>query len=182
MPKGHYPRKKHFEMPLLLERVQAGWRVRQLAKLYGCSDTSVAYRLRSMGVVPSSYRGSVGAANGSWKGGKAHSGPYVYVKAPTGHPYATKAGRVLEHRLVMERHLGRYLLPTEVVHHKKGYLNKLSNLVLYKTNGKHLAETLRGKCPRWTEDGKRRISEGVRQAAARRRAPIRVRLETRVRL
>ena len=52
---------------------------------------------------------------------------YVVVKH---HPHATKNGYVLEHRIVVENHINRLLLPTEVVHHidenKKN--NDISNL------------------------------------------------------
>ena len=45
---------------------------------------------------------------------------YVYVGK---HPYATKGGYYEEHRVVVEKRLGRYLLPTEDVHHLNGVKN-----------------------------------------------------------
>ena len=53
-----------------------------------------------------------------WKGGISHHGEgYILILKPK-HPFATKAGYVLRSHLVMERVIGRYLLPTEIVHHK----------------------------------------------------------------
>lgn len=57
---------------------------------------------------------------------------YVSVYEP-GHPSADKAGNVIEHRLVMERILGRQLRDRENVHHKNGIRtdNRPENLELW---------------------------------------------------
>lgn len=46
-----------------------------------------------------------------------HGDGYIYILKRK-HPFATKKGYVMEHRLVMEKHLGRYLTRKEVVHHR----------------------------------------------------------------
>lgn len=51
---------------------------------------------------------------------------YLYCYAPE-HPYANKAGKVLEHVFVASQYLGRQLLPSECVHHKDR--NKLNNSI-----------------------------------------------------
>lgn len=55
---------------------------------------------------------------------------YVYYKA---HPFADKSGRVMEHRLIFEKKLGRYLLPFESIHHKNNVRsdNRVENLELW---------------------------------------------------
>lgn len=73
-----------------------------------------------------------GANNYHWSGGrKYHSNGYVCVYAPE-HPNRDKNGYVLEHRLVMERNLGRILSSDEIVHHINGDKkdNRLENLEL----------------------------------------------------
>ena len=60
-----------------------------------------------------------GRDNPNWQGGRSlTSGGYVRVRA-SDHPAAVD-GYILEHRLVVETHLGRVLRPDEQVHHRNG--------------------------------------------------------------
>ena len=68
----------------------------------------------------------------NWKGGRNFDlDGYIRLYKPE-HPFNNHR-YVLEHRLVMEDYLGRYLTKEEVVHHKNGIKNdnKLKNLVVY---------------------------------------------------
>ncbi|MDP4108242.1 MAG: HNH endonuclease [Bacillota bacterium] len=70
---------------------------------------------------------------------------YIIVHTPD-HPFSSKHGYVLQHRLVMEKHLGRYLYPGEVVHHLNGNKNdnRIENLEVM-TNSEHTAMHCTGK-------------------------------------
>ena len=75
----------------------------------------------------------VGEKSVSWKGGKVeHSEGYYLIKLHS-HPYADGRGYIPEHRLVMEKKIGRYINPKkEHVHHidKNKKNNILENLQL----------------------------------------------------
>lgn len=60
---------------------------------------------------------------------KKHSGGYILVYLPD-HPAADDTGYVLEHRVVMEFHLARFLSSDEIVHHINGNKedNRIENL------------------------------------------------------
>ena len=97
-----------------------------------------------------------------WTGGLRRAKGYVYEHAPD-HPNATKSGYVCQHRLVMEKVLGRYLTAREVVHHHNGVRddNRPENLAVFSTNAEHLREELSGRVPNWTDDGIERMKQGL---------------------
>ena len=76
-----------------------------------------------------------GMKNPHWKGGRTYNTGYVYIKKPE-HPYSKKDGYIAEHRLIMEKHLGRYLKSWEIVHHKNRVRddNRIENLELLPRN------------------------------------------------
>ena len=81
--------------------------------------------------------------NGAWKGGRIRSNGYIYIYKPD-HPNATDRHLyVLEHRLVMEKKIGRYLERWEIIHHINGVKNdnRIENLKLLPNATEHLAIT-----------------------------------------
>jgi len=82
----------------------------------------------------------VGSKNARWKGGRYITKfGYVLIKAH-GHPFLNKMGYIQEHRLVIEKHIGRYLTRKEVVHHINGIKtdNRIENLMLLPSLSAHV--------------------------------------------
>ena len=74
-----------------------------------------------------------------WNGGKyKRKDGYIVIYSPN-HPKIKKNPYILEHILVMEKYLGRYLKPEERVHHinNKRADNRIENLRLFSTNSEH---------------------------------------------
>ncbi len=88
-----------------------------------------------------------GENHGNWKGGIIrHSEGYRAIQVPKDNFFRSMgntAGYILEHRLVMARHLNRCLLSWEIVHHRNGNRsdNRLENLELLPTKKFHVIDS-----------------------------------------
>jgi hypothetical protein len=84
---------------------------------------------------------STGKNNHKWKGGRYDADGYVMVYCPDHPNLPSNTSHIQEHRLVMEKSIGRYLLITEIVHHKNEIKddNRIENLEI-KTQTVHFTE------------------------------------------
>lgn len=88
----------------------------------------------------------LGSKNYFWKGGRTKNAMgYIRIYSPN-HP-SSLHNYVLEHRLIMEKIIGRYLTRNEIVHHKNGIKddNRPENLHLT-IKGKNWHPCLCPKC------------------------------------
>ena len=118
----------------------SGCTLEECAKHYNTSQKVISNILRRNNVPKriAAKRDQFGQKNSSWKGGKyKNKAGYILVRSPK-HPFASKQGWVMEHRLVMEAYIGRYLTTEECVHHKNFVKddNRIENLQLM-THSEH---------------------------------------------
>lgn len=75
----------------------------------------------------------------NWKGGTYVSKEGYVIEYAPDHPNAGSKGYVKQHRIIMEKHLGRYLDHNEIVHHINGIKtdNRIENLMIMKL-GEHI--------------------------------------------
>lgn len=122
-----------------------------IGKIFKKHPTTIRWNLRKYSI-PLRNRGNMtklriakisqklsGSNNHRWTGGiKILKGGYVGIYKPE-HPYCNSQKYVPEHRIVMENHLHRYLLPNEIVHHIDGNNknNDISNLELMMNQSEH---------------------------------------------
>lgn len=112
----------------LRELYDSGMSVRAIGRQYGITGSAVWARLKraKYKMRPSGYPSFPGAKNWNWKGGRSrHKGGYMLVNVGPNR-------RRLEHRVVIEKHLGRRLRSNEHVHHLNGVRddNRIANLTL----------------------------------------------------
>lgn len=102
------------ELEALLQRLS----LKEIAKEHGCTTKTVYVSKVRLGIIsPKKQEVSRREKHWNWKGGRNLDGNgYVRVLMPE-HPEADMNGYVLEHRLVKEKELGRYLKPWEKIHH-----------------------------------------------------------------
>jgi hypothetical protein len=79
-----------------------------------------------------------GKQSGNYRGGRTNLYDYILVLVKN-HPYCDMRGYVFEHRLVMEKHLGRYLKEDEYIHHidHNPKNNNINNLLLMSSHAEH---------------------------------------------
>jgi hypothetical protein len=108
--------------------------VRDLSIKHGVSASCGCYRIALFDVIHRRPR----EEQPSWRGGMhVDKGGYVRIYLPE-HPSINgkTSCYVKEHTLVMEKHLGRFLLPGETVHHRNGQKqdNRIENLELWSSS------------------------------------------------
>jgi len=83
-----------------------------------------------------------------WKGGISKQNGRIFISSPS-HPHKDKDGYVRRSRLVMERHIKRYLMPEEVVHHANRIQDddRIENLCLFKNQSEHMKNHKRHVMP-----------------------------------
>ena len=112
----------------------------EIAKSEKISPGALLRYIRRFGITTRS-RGFhwIGKKNPNFNGYKIQNNGYI-LDRNLSHPRAGKNGYVFRHTLVMEKHLNRYLIKGEVIHHRDGnpQNNNISNLQLFPNMSEHL--------------------------------------------
>jgi len=106
-------------------------KLKKICEQFNCGETKIIRLLKKYNIPK---RGAVSCIGQKKRGSRG----YILVLQPN-HPYSTLRGYVPEHRLVTEKHLGRYLTSEEVIHHKNEIKddNRIENLKLFASKSEH---------------------------------------------
>ena len=126
--------KRYFDKEwLIIQYTEKHFSVSEIAEQCGVGFTTVSRwleRFEIRGKRPYNANRK-GAKAPFWRGGryKDNRSGYIYVYSPD-HPFKKKGGYVLEHRLAMEKFIGRYLRANEIIHHRNKIKddNRIDNL------------------------------------------------------
>lgn len=129
-----------------------------IAKIKGCSPGAVYHALKRKNIVRRSLMDARKIRllredkSPNYKGGRLSYGGYVSI-LKRDHPNCSKIGYVLEHRLVMEKEIGRYLTKQEHIHHKNHIKsdNRIENLEILSPSNHIVREQLCINCPLYRE-------------------------------
>lgn len=153
LPETTIPREK---LKTLKKYIEEGKSIREISRITKIDRQTIKYRLAKVGI-KSKYKHGERPKEFTSKWFQGHSKTsygYKIIKLRD-HPFADKQGYVREHRLIMEKHLKRFLKPEEIVHHidKDRLNNKLNNLMLFPNNSAHTRfHMIINRCVRKEED------------------------------
>ena len=147
-----------------------GMSLEKMAAQLGCGNTRAAKSVRRLGLTrPPLRKGMLGAANPQWRGGRwIFGGGYVCVRVGADYPVADADGRIFEHRLVMQRALGRPLRDGEIVLLVNGVKtdNRLDNLAIMSRTEHSQHHHRLARMARASRDGSREPAAGSSEAVA----------------
>ena len=168
---ARFSRARTQELEALLRPLIEGRCLQQhaAAAQLGVSEDWVQRACSRLGLATQRTGPRSGEQHPGWKHGSKLIKGYRYLYCADHH---SGQRYVAEHRLVVEREIGRPLRRSEVVHHIDGdsLNNAAANLQVFSSNAEHLRHELTGRTPNWTDDGKRKIQAGILKAAASNRS------------
>jgi uncharacterized protein (DUF1330 family) len=121
---------------------------KEIAKKLNKGASAVRMKVINLGILNShkeksnkskKYSGVIGLKT-NWKGGRIITTEgYIRVYSPE-HPFKDNSGYVLEHRLIVEKFIGRYLTKEEVIHHlnEDKQDNRIENLMIFPNGKEHI--------------------------------------------
>jgi len=132
-------KKRKYDHDKVIGLVNEGHKMFEIAKIMNIKYGSVQNIVKKY--FPDYKRDVSGSKNSNWKGGVVYDRGRKLIYCPD-HPYPNKfSTHVYNYRLIMEKYLGRYLKPNEIVHHKNGDVtdDRIENLEVM-TQGEHARE------------------------------------------